>query len=74
MTELLLHRASVVPIFKSPRRERMTPRARADAFRSARQSRRFGNRLLHNGLVQMIPGRRSKSWSAGAAKSVRRGR
>jgi hypothetical protein len=39
MTEQLLHRANVVPIFKSTRRERMTHRVRADAFRDARQSR-----------------------------------
>ena len=42
----------------------MTYRVRADAFRDARQSRGFGNSLLHHGLVQMIAGRRSKSWSA----------
>ena len=64
MPEQLLHRANVVPIFKETRRERMTHRVRADAFRDARQSRRFGKSLLHDGLVQMIPGRRSKSWSA----------
>src|SRR4030095_4255375 len=64
MTEQLLHRANVVPIFKETRRERMTHRVRADAFRDARQSRRIRKSLLHDGLVQMIPGRWSKCWSA----------
>jgi hypothetical protein len=40
-----------LPIFKETRRERMTHRVRADAFRDARQSRRFGKSLLHDGLA-----------------------
>jgi hypothetical protein len=43
------------PTRHSPGPGIVTHRVRADAFRDARQSRRFGHRLLHNGLVQMIP-------------------
>jgi len=61
MAEQFLNRPYVVPALEQMRRERMAERMATDALRERRPADRRGHRTLNDGLVDVIPRRRSKS-------------
>ncbi len=61
MAKEFLNRSNVVPVLEQMRRKGVAERVAADPFRDPRPADRGSDRALHDGFVQMIPGRWSES-------------
>jgi hypothetical protein len=69
MAEQFLNRSNIVPVLEQKRRKGMAEGVAADPLRDPRPADRESDRALHDGFVQMKPGRWSEArvWQIRAA-------